>query len=372
MKWNILALFTVLLTVVTCEIDYYGVLGVSKQASEKEIKSAYRNLSKKYHPDKNPGNEEAHQKFIEIGEAYEVLSDDEKRGVYDRYGADGLKNGGQGGRGGGGGGGGFDPFGDFFGFGRHQQQQQRNQKPRGSDTEVAVDVSLKDFYLGETFQFTVEMQTLCGTCSGTGSKDNKTHTCSTCNGSGVRIVKRQLAPGMFQQIQTTCDQCHGKGKTIQHKCSTCNGQGVVRGKRQYDIFVEPGTSRDHVHVLSGESNHSPDHVSGDLKILVRESGKESYGYRRRGDNLYRTEALTLKEAVAGGWRRELMFFDDENITLSRPSGKSVMSGEIEVIKGKGMPRPDHHAEEFGDLVIDYVVVMPGGASNKAKYLRDEL
>jgi len=354
------------LTIVLCEADYYKILGVSKKATEKEIKSAYRALSKKYHPDKNPGDDDAHHKFIEVGEAYEILSDNEKRSTYDKYGHDGLKNGG--GRGGGGGGG-FDPFAEFFGFGRQRQQQQRG-KPRGSDADVNVDLSLKDFYTGSEYTFDVEMQNLCPTCEGTGSADGKSHQCTGCGGSGVKVMKRQLAPGMFQQFQTTCDECRGKGKIITHRCKTCNGHAVVRDVRHFEFFVEPGAPRDMVHKFKGDGDHSPDWDSGDLLVHVKERSTQNYGFRRRFDNLYRTEVLSLKEAILGDWKREIVFFDDDNITITRPKGQVVMDGEVEIIKNKGMPIPEG-PEEFGDLIIEYKVIFPGGAKDQ-KVFRDEL
>ncbi|CAM9016806.1 hypothetical protein WICANDRAFT_27213 [Wickerhamomyces anomalus NRRL Y-366-8] len=354
-----------LITTVLCEADYYKILGVDKKASEKEIKSAYRALSKKFHPDKNPGDEDAHHKFIEVGEAYEVLSDDEKRSTYDRYGHDGLKNGGRPN----GGGGGFDPFADFFGFGRQNHQQQRG-KPRGHDADVNVDLSLKDFYTGTDFKFDVEMQNLCSKCEGTGSSDGKTHQCGGCNGSGVKVMKRQLAPGMFQQFQTTCDECGGKGKIITHKCKHCGGQAVTRGVRHFEFYVEPGTARDFTHKFKGDGDHSPDWEAGDLLVHLKERSHTNSGYRRRYNDLYRTEVLSLKEALFGEWKREILFFDDDNVTLTRKKGEVVMDGDVEVVKHKGMPILEG-AEEFGDLIIEYKVIYPGGAKDQ-KIFRDEL
>lgn len=360
-------IFVALVTFAVCEADYYKVLGVGKKATEKEIKSAYRALSKKFHPDKNPGDEDAHHKFIEVGEAYEVLSDSEKRSTYDRYGHDGLKNGGQPR---GGGGGGFDPFADFFGFGRQQQQQQRG-RPRGNDAHVNIDLTLKDFYTGLEFKFETEMQNLCPKCEGTGSSDGKKHKCGGCNGSGMKIIKKQLAPGMFQQFQTTCNECGGKGKIISKPCKHCGGEAVVRGSRHHEFFVEPGTPRDAIHKVKGEGDHSPDWDSGDLLVHMRERPNANYGYRRRGDNLYRTEVLSLKEALLGDWKREIIFFDnDENITLTRKKGEVVSDGDIQIVKHKGMPITEG-AEEFGDLIIEYKVVYPGGAKDQ-KLFRDEL
>ncbi|CCH41019.1 Chaperone protein [Wickerhamomyces ciferrii] len=358
-----------LITSVLCELDYYKVLGLSKGSGEKEIKSAYRQLSKKYHPDKNPGDEDAHHKFIEVGEAYEVLGDESKRKLYDQYGHEGVKQGGNPRGGNPFGGGGFDPFASFFGGG----QRQRQGRPKGHTSDVRVDITLEDFYLGSDLQFDVEMQDICPHCDGTGSKDKETHTCSGCQGSGMKIMKRQLAPGMFQQFQTTCNECGGKGKTIKNKCSHCQGEAVHRNARHFEFYMEPGTAKSHIHIFKGEGDHSPDWDSGDLQAHLEESSVRNLGYRRRFDTLYRTEALTLKEALLGDWKRDIPFFGDDSVTITRNKGEIVMDGDVQVIKGKGMPILDG-PEEFGDLIIEYKIIFPGGAKNykDSKLIRDEL
>ncbi|ODQ82600.1 hypothetical protein BABINDRAFT_159153 [Babjeviella inositovora NRRL Y-12698] len=353
---------SVVLYAVVAETDYYKILGVSKKASDKEIKSAYRLLSKKYHPDKN-SDEDAHEKFIEVGEAYDVLSNDEKRATYDKYGKEGLKQGG----------GqqqqqqhGFNPFGDMFGQQGFHQQRGRQ---RGGDVETVMSVSLKDYYNGGEFGVGLELQDLCPACDGSGSKDKKTHKCSGCQGSGVKIMRIQLAPGMFQQMQTTCDQCGGKGKVVKHKCGTCAGSGVGRGSRNYKVNIEPGMGRNHIVTFPGEADHTPDVESGDLKIVLKEAAEGNMGYHRRGRHLYRTEALTLREAMFGGWLRSVPFLNGNSIVLSRAEGGTVASGHVEVVKGKGMPV--HGKSEFGDLFVTYEVIFPGGSKGK-EALRDEL
>lgn len=361
-----------LLPLVLAGKDYYKVLGVPKDANEKDIKTAYRNLSKKFHPDKNPNDEDAHQMFIEVGEAYEVLSDEEKRSTYDRYGEEGLKNGGGNGGGGGGGqGGGFDPFAQFFGFGGQARQPG---KPMGRNSEVSIEISLKEFYTGVSYSFDVVMQNICDKCDGSGSSDGKTHTCNVCDGSGVRILRQQVAPGMFSQFRTTCDKCSGRGQIFKHKCTKCSGNRVVREKRKFDFSIPAGTPRNHVEIFKGEGDHSPDYHSGDLLVHIKERGDHSLGYRRRFNNLYRTEAISLKEALLGGWERKLKALDsDENIVLKRKKGESVYNGEVEVFKGKGMPiLDDGEVYEHGDLIIDYVIINPNGAQNKENWLKDEL
>ncbi|KAK6458246.1 dnaJ-like protein in endoplasmic reticulum [Scheffersomyces xylosifermentans] len=344
--------------------DYYKILGVDKSAGDKEIKSAYRQLSLKYHPDKNPGNEEAHEKFLEVGEAYDVLSNTEKRSNYDRFGdANGRPQAPN-----------FD-FGDMFGqfFGGQQGGQRVRQ---GESTQVNIHIPLTDFYNGKLLEFDVEMMNICETCEGTGSKDKKTHTCDKCKGTGFMTVRQQLAPGMVQQVRMHCNECGGKGKTITHKCDQCQGRGAKSGPRHYDVYIKPGQPRDSNIVLEGEGDKNPDWVPGNLIINLREEYVKSWGYRRIDNNLYRTEVLTLNESLNGSWERKIKFLDveDDEIVIKRGKGEIVVDGEIEMVKGKGMPKLDDHqdhVDEFGDLFIQYKVLVPGGAHKLSKE-KDEL
>ena len=339
--------------------DYYQILGVSKGASEKEIKTAYRQLTLKYHPDKNKGNQEAHDKFIEIGEAYEVLSDEKKRANYDRFGnPDGP---------GGPGGPGFngDMFGDMFQqfFGGHGGHGGGHRVRKGDSAQANLHVSLKDFYNGKLIEFDMEMMNLCEVCDGTGSKDGQTHKCGKCHGQGEIQIQRQLAPGMIQTMRMQCDECGGKGNKITNHCPHCRGQGSVHGPRHYDVYLKPGQARDSNVVLEGEGDRHPDIIPGDLILNFREDFKQSWGYRRVGNNLYRTEYLSLKEATQGNWKRAIRFLDDNDgdIMLSRDENVSVLEGEVDIIKGKGMPivhPDDSHKQEYGDLFIEYKVLIP--------------
>lgn len=356
------AIWLFIITTVLAKADYYQILGVEKDASEKQIKSAYRQLTLKYHPDKNPGNDKAHDKFIEIGEAYEVLSNPEKRRNYDQYGdPEGRPQPGGGGDFG-------DMFAQFFdGGGQGRRQQQPGQR-KGELIRAALDVALKDFYNGKIVEFDVMMMNDCESCKGTGSEDNQKHTCPKCKGQGEILIQHQIAPNMISQTRQVCPQCRGKGKVITHPCKQCQGQGVVRGPRHYDIYIKPGQPRDSAHVLEGEGDKNPNWIPGDLIILFQEKLDESWGYRRVGNNLYRTEAISLNESLYGGWERQIKFLDveDDIIKLSRGAGVPVADGEVEVLVGKGMPiLVDHDEEEqFGDLFIEYKVVIPGGSPNK--------
>lgn len=332
---------------------------MKKDASQSEIKQAYKELSRKYHPDKNGGDD---AKFVEIAAAYEVLSDDEKKRNYDRFGEEGV-NGQHGGHGGGGG----NPFDGMFGFnmGGHRQMMRRN-------TETTIDVSLKSMYKGENLDLTLDMQGLCDQCAGTGSADKKTHKCNDCGGSGVRIVKIQLAPGMFQQIQTHCEKCGGRGTTIKKACGKCGGKKVMRERREYHLYIEPGSQKKFDHVYHGEADKFPDGEPGDLIVHVKESKDGNMGYRRRGNNLFRTEVITEKEATQGGWSRDVPCLDGETfINISRPAGTTVSNGEVEVLKQHGMPIQNRD-DEHGDLYIKYAVILVGGNKKAGSKKKDEL
>lgn len=336
--------------------DYYAVLGLTKGASDREIKAQYRKLSKMYHPDKN-SSPEAHDKFVEVGEAYEVLLNEEKKNNYDKYGNPDAPQGG-------------DFFEQFFGFGGGNH---RPQQPRGADTQVDIRFSLKDFYTGREHEISVQMVNLCDACDATGSRDKVYHKCNKCNGQGMLLHKRQLAPGMFQQFQGPCDDCKGTGKTIAHKCNECNGEGSKLAIRKYRVYIHPGAERNHRNTLDGEGDHRPGMTSGNLVMIYREDLNNSWGYRRLGRNLYRTEVLTVQEAARGGWSKRIPFFDDDDpeVVLYRPEGQTVQQGEVEVIKGRGMPYSDED-DLHGDLFIDYVILTVPEAGSKPQVARDEL
>lgn len=357
--------------------DYYKILGVDKNANEKEIKSAYRQLSKKWHPDKNQDNDTAHAKFIEIGEAYEVLIDSEKRKIYDQFGADALKNGGgpNGGPGGGNpfnGGGFHDPF-DIFDqmFGGHSGRRQRGQnvKRKGPDLVAEHPISLKEFYLGAEYDIEIELNDKCDHCHGSGSEDGKSKKCPNCQGHGVIIQVIQMGM-MTQQIQQACPMCSGSGEIIKNPCTVCHGNKIAQKKKQFHLHVPKGIKRDFIDKVPDEGECTPDSEPGDLFFKFTETATNNMGYRRRGNNLYRTEVLTLEESLLGNWQREIPFFDiNKNVTIERPANKITFNGEVEVIKNFGMPIAN--SKKFGDLFIEYLVLTPQNLKADSR-IRDEL
>ncbi|EGV66460.1 DnaJ-domain-containing protein [Yamadazyma tenuis ATCC 10573] len=338
--------------------DYYKILDIGKDADDKTVKSAYRRLSKLYHPDKNP-SEEAHERFIEVGEAYDVLSDPQKKKNYDTYGDPNAQPDNRIDLGDlfsqffGGGGGGGGPMGGRGGGGNARRVR------KGENKLAAVDVPLKDFYTGIDLNFSLQMKAICSGCEGSGSKDKQRHPCTKCGGQGIVQMRRQLGPGMIQTFQVQCDECGGKGTVIKHKCSRCHGAGVEDVKKDFSIYLPAGLERNHHSVIEGEGDENPDWTPGDVIVNIQEDFKDTWGYRRVGHNLYRTEVLTLAEALEGNWSRTIPFFDpvDPEIHLSRHPQQVVVNNEVEVIKGRGMPFVDDD-DSHGDLFIEYKILVP--------------
>ncbi|KAI9820430.1 MAG: DnaJ- protein scj1 [Thelocarpon impressellum] len=360
-----------LIPLALCAEDYYKLLGIDRQASDKDIKRAYRTLSKKYHPDKNPGNESAKQKFVEVAEAYEALFDAETRRIYDQYGHEGLKQH----QGGGGGGHHHDPFdlfSRFFGGGGHFGHG--GGQRRGPDQEVRVELPLRDFYNGNEHEFSVEKQMICEECEGSGSADGEVETCGQCGGRGMVIQKHMLAPGIFQQVQSPCGTCGGKGQVIKHACKVCGGAKVVRKVATHTLHVERGFPRGGRVTYENEADESPDWVAGDLVVQLTEKEAElgvedeartdGAFFRRKGADVFWKEVLSLREAWLGEWTRNLTHLDGHAVRLGRARGEVVQPGQVDVLVDEGMPvwHDGHDHEErketYGRLLVEYAVVLP--------------
>jgi DnaJ-related protein SCJ1 len=289
------------------------------------------------------------------------------RQIYDRYGHDGVESHRNGGRGGGH----HDPFdlfSRFFGGGGRGSRE-----PRGQNAELRIEISLRDFYNGASTQFQWQKQHICDACDGTGSADGEVELCSTCGGHGVRIVKHQLAPGMFQQVQRQCEVCGGRGKTIKHKCTTCHGNRVERKPTTVDLKVERGAANGARVVYENDADESPDWIAGDLIVHLAEKAPsfqdnparvDGAFFRRKGDDLFWTEMLSLREAWMGDWTRNLTHLDEHVVRLGRKRGQVVQPGQVETVIGEGMPKwhedgdSVYHKHEFGNLYVTYEVVLP--------------
>ncbi|KAJ5942906.1 hypothetical protein N7516_003074 [Penicillium verrucosum] len=341
--------------VVIAAEDYYKVLGLAKSASERDIKRAYRTLSKKYHPDKNPNDDTARERFVEIADAYDVLSTSTLRKVYDQYGHDGVEQHRKGGSAGGGGHDPFDLFSRFFGGGGHSGHAPGHR--RGPDMEVRAALPLRDFYNGREINFLVEKQQICDSCEGTGSKDREVVTCDRCAGRGMVIQKHMLAPGMFQQVQMQCDKCHGQGKKIKNPCPVCQGNRVVRNEVETSASIEPGMGKGTRLVFENEADESPDWIAGDLIVVLDEKEPEL--------GVEEEEKMDGTRGW-GGWSRNLTHLDGHVVRLGRGRGEVVQPLAVETIAGEGMPHyseghlHDHHDEndETGNLFVEYTVILP--------------
>ncbi|KNC84636.1 hypothetical protein SARC_03166 [Sphaeroforma arctica JP610] len=332
--------------------DYYEILGITSRASQEDIKKSYRKLARQYHPDKNTETDTSDM-FQAIAEAYEVLSDPDKRSTYDQYGKEGLENEAKGGGGGG------SPFSSFFSnFGGQQQKQG---KPKGTEANIFLDVSLEDLYNGRTLQVEVVNQQLCSHCRGTGanSKDD-VHTCTKCKGSGTRVVKQQIAPGFYQQVQTQCNACGGKGRVVKKKCHKCHGRKVELGQRILSIDVEQGMPNGERIVLARAGDEGPGIIPGDIVYTIRTAPHPMFV--RRGIHLYTRLSITLAEALLG-FEKKITHLDGHEVTIERDSVSQP--GQVISKEHEGMPQHNMPSES-GTLYVEIQVVMPSKLSEDQK------
>ena len=350
--------------------DYYEVLGVDKGADDATLKKAYRTLAKKYHPDMNPDNAEAEAKFKEVNEAYEVLSDSDKRAKYDQFGHaafDPTAGGGYGG-GGFGGFGGFGDFGDigdifgsFFGGGFGGGSQQRRNGPvRGEDISVRVTISFEEAAFGVKKDITYNRIQKCDTCKGSGAAEG-THpeTCSACGGSGQRRVTQRIG-GMAFQSTTTCDKCRGTGKIIKNPCDNCRGTGYVRISKKLSVTIPAGIDDGERIALRGQGSEGRNGgPAGDLIIVV--SVRSHSIFERSGNNIYCEIPITVAEATLGAEIEVPTLEGDVKYTI--PEG--TQPGTTFTIRQKGIPHV-HNANRRGDLIFAVNVEIPKGLSEKQK------
>lgn len=344
--------------------DYYEMLGVQQGADEKELKGAFRKLAMKFHPDRNPGDEEAERKFKEIGEAYEVLKDPQKRAAYDRFGHAAFENGGMGGGGaaGGFGAGGFadifeDIFGDMMGGGRRRS----GGRERGADLRYNMEVSLEEAYAGKTAQIHVPTSASCETCSGSGAKPGTSPvTCAMCSGSG----RVRAAQGFFS-IERTCPQCQGRGQTITDPCEECSGQGRVTQERSLSVNIPAGIEDGTRIRLAGEGEAGlRGGPAGDLYIFL--SIRPHEFFQRDGADLYCKIPISMTTAALGG-AFEVATLDGTQTRVKVPEG--TQSDRQFRLKGKGMPVL--RQPSIGDLYIQVDVETPQNLTKKQRELLKE-
>ena len=339
--------------------DYYEVLGVDKNADEKEIKKAYRRVAMKYHPDRNPDDPDADEKFKEASEAYEILSDAEKRQAYNQYGHAGVDP--QMGGGAGFGGGSFsdifgDVFGDIFGGGGRGPGGPQ----RGADLRYTLEVSLENAVKGTTVEIRVPTLVHCETCDGSGAKPgSKPTTCGTCGGVG----QVRMQQGFFQ-VQQTCPNCHGRGTIISDPCDDCHGEGRGEKTKTLSVKVPPGVDTGDRIRLGGEGEAGADGgPSGDLFVQI--SVKQHPIFERDGKHLYCEVPITYVDAALGG-ELEVPTLDGR-VKLKVPS--ETQTGKLFRLRGKGV-KPVRGGS-VGDLLCRVVVETPVNLSKRQKELLEE-
>lgn len=355
--------------------DYYEVLGVDKNASADEIKKAYRKTAKKYHPDLNPGNAEAEEKFKECNEAYEVLSNPEKKARYDQFGFAGVDpsyNAGQGGSGFGGGGFGFDGdidlgdiFSSFFGGGFGGGSRNPNAPQRGRDLQSSVSLSFEEAAKGCKKTIEVMRVVDCSDCGGTGAaKGTSPTTCPDCHGRGV-ISVQQRSPFGVMTTQKTCGRCGGTGKIINNPCHKCNGKGKVRTRKKIEINIPAGIDNNQIVNVRGYGNAgSNGGPSGDLKVVV--SIKKHPYFRRDGYNVWVDRHISIVQATLGAEIKVPTL--DGDVKLNIPAG--TQPGEVFTLKGnKGIQRLNGIGR--GDEYVRVVVDIPKNISSEQKELLKE-
>lgn len=339
--------------------DYYEVLGVSKNASDDEIKKAYKKMAIKYHPDRNPDNKEAEEKFKEAAEAYDVLRDPQKRARYDQFGHEAVN--------GAGGFGGasmnmddiFSMFGDIFGghsgFGGFGGGGGRARKPqyRGGDLRLKVRMNLQEVSTGVTKKFKVKKKVICTHCHGSGAEGSgATESCPTCHGSGYVVKTQQSIFGMMQ-TQGVCPTCNGEGTIIKNKCKVCGGDGVVNGEEVIEVKIPAGVADGMVVNVPGKGHAAKRNgVPGDIQVFVEEEPNKEL--LREDNNLIYNLLLDVPTAVLGG-DAEIPTIDGRVKIKIEPG---TQPGKVVRLRGKGLPAVQGYGYGTGDLIVNMSVYIP--------------
>lgn len=348
--------------------DYYEVLGIDKNASANDIKKAYRKMAIQYHPDKNPGDKTAEEKFKEAAEAYSVLSDPDKKARYDQFGFEGVNGAGANGFGGAGmdindifsmfgdifgGGGGFSGFGGFGGGGRPQQA-----RFRGSDLRVKVKLTLQEIATGVTKKFKLKKYVPCTHCNGSGAEGNATETCPECKGTG-RVVRTQQSIFGMMRSESVCPRCGGEGKIIKDKCKHCSGDGIVMGEEVVEVKIPAGVIDGMQLSMRGKGNAGKHNgVSGDLLIHIEE---EKHPQLVRDDNdLVYSLLLDIPTATLGGVAEIPTLEGNARVNIEA----GTQPGKVLRLRGKGLPSLNEYGR--GDIVVNISVYIPETLSKDEK------
>lgn len=356
------------------DTSYYDILGVSKDASADEIKKAYKKMAIKYHPDRNPGDKEAEEKFKEAAEAYNVLSDADKRARYDQFGKEGVN--GAGGFGGSGFGGGFGDFDindilnsvfgagfNFGGFGGGGARGGGQPRYRGGDLRLKVRLTLEEVANGCTKKFKVKKHVVCPDCGGSGSESgHQPETCPDCHGTGYTVKTVRSIFGMMQQ-QVACPRCGGEGKIISHKCPKCHGEGTVHGEEVVEVQIPAGIQEGMVLNVPGKGHAAKrGGVPGDIQVLIEEEQHPDF-IRDENDLIYNL-LLTVSQAALGD-TIEIPTIDGKARVNIKPG---TQPGTRMRLRGKGLPSVNSSGYSYGrgDIVINISVYIPENLSRDEK------
>ncbi|KAL1900610.1 Type I HSP40 co-chaperone [Sporothrix stenoceras] len=343
------------------ETKLYDVLGVAPTATEQELRKAYRVGALKHHPDKNAHNPAAEEKFKEISHAYEILSDANKRQVYDQYGEAGL----EGGAGGGGGMAAEDLFAQFFGgqgfggglggmFGGGGGGMQSRGPPKARTIHHTHKVSLEDIYRGKVSKLALQRSVICPKCEGRGGKEGAVRVCPGCDGHGMKTMMRQMGP-MIQRFQTACPDCNGEGEIIKDKdrCKNCSGKKTVVDRKVLHVHVDRGVRSGTRVDFRGEGDQAPGIQAGDVVFEIEQ--KPHARFTRREDDLLYNCDIELVTALAGG-TIYIEHLDDRWLSVDILPGEAISQNAVRMVRGQGMPTYRHH--DFGNLYIKFNVKFP--------------
>lgn len=347
--------------------DYYEVLGVDRNASANDIKKAYRKLAIQYHPDKNPGDKEAEEKFKEAAEAYSVLSDADKKARYDQFGFEGVSGAGAGGFSGAG----MDMndifsmFGDIFGgrggfsgFGGFGGGSSAPQKHRGNDLRVKAKLTLQEIANGTTKKFKLKKYVACTYCNGSGAEGNSYETCPECKGTG-RIIRTQQSFFGMMRSEVACPHCGGEGKIIKNKCSHCHGEGIVLGEEVVEIQIPAGVVEGMQLSMRGKGNAGKRNgINGDLLIVIEEE-KHPELIRDENDLIY-SLLLDIPTATLGGFAEIPTIDGKAKVTID----PGTQPGKVLRLRGKGLPTLNGYGK--GDIVVNISVYIPEVLSKEEK------
>jgi len=331
------------------ETGLYDTLGVPTDAPFEVLKKAYRKLALKLHPDKNPDDPEAENKFKEVSSAFEILGDEKTRTKYDELGMEGMKEGG-----GGGGHSAHDIFDMFFGGGGRRRRGP-GEKEKGKDTVHQIKVTLDELYNGATRKMALQKNIICPGCNGIGGKEGSVKKCDSCNGVGITLQIRQIGPGMVQQVQQPCRPCGQTGEIINNKdrCKQCLGKKVVKEKKVIECEIKPGMKDGEKVTFQGEGDQAPNIEPGDIIIVLDE--QEHVTFKRKGSDLFMEMSIKLVDALCG-FERNIETLDHRKLLIEIKAGKVLDPTMMKFLDSEGLPGKYTHAR--GKLVINFTVEFP--------------